>query len=145
KLESDFGFLDASRKRSVYLPAFRNAVPDVLKVFDAADSSLPTGVRNVTTVAPQALFLANSPWVRQQAAAMAQRILDSQVNDVSPDQADRACLSRLFRQTLSRDGTSAEYDALWPLVSDRSPSERVSAWTDVCHALLASIDFRTRD
>ncbi len=139
KLESDFGFVDTSRKRSVYLPAFRNAVPDVLKVFDAADASLPTGARNVSTVAPQALFLANSPWVRQQAAAMAKRTLDLESQD------DRARLARLFRQALGRDGTQAEYDAMLPLVAGRSPSEQMSAWTDVCHALLASIDFRTRD
>jgi cytochrome c553 len=145
KLESDFGFVDGSRKRSIYLPAFRNAVPDVLKVFDAADSSLPTGARNVSTVAPQALFLTNSPWVRQQATAMARRILDVETKHGSPDEVDRERLSQLFRHALGREGTPAEYDAMLPLVANRPPSEQLPAWTDVCHALLASIDFRTRD
>ncbi len=37
-------------------PVFRNALPELFEVFDFADPSLVVGRRNVSTVAPQALF-----------------------------------------------------------------------------------------
>ena len=46
-------------------------LPDLFEVFDFADPSLPTGARNTSTVAPQALFMLNSPWVRDRAKALA--------------------------------------------------------------------------
>ena len=49
--------------RSVYLPMYRSALPEVLEAFDAADPDFVTGDRDVTTVAPQALFMMNSPFV----------------------------------------------------------------------------------
>ena len=42
---------------------FRNALPEIFEVFDFADPSMVTGRRNVSTVAPQALFLMNHPFV----------------------------------------------------------------------------------
>src|SRR5262249_31232056 len=55
-LASDFGFKSGeSRVRSVYLPVFRNALPQLFEAFDFADPSMPVGARPVSTVAPQAL------------------------------------------------------------------------------------------
>ena len=63
------------RRRSVYLPVFRNALPEIFEVFDFADPSMVTGRRNVSTVAPQALFLMNHPFVIEQSRAAARRLL----------------------------------------------------------------------
>ena len=42
----------------------RNNVYDVFQVFDFVEPSLPSSQRAETTVAPQALFLLNGPFVR---------------------------------------------------------------------------------
>src|SRR5262249_3527251 len=73
-IERDSGFDDLLR-RSVYLPVFRNRTPELLEVFDFADPNVCMGRRNVSTVAPQALYLMNSPFVADQARATAQRVL----------------------------------------------------------------------
>jgi hypothetical protein len=41
----------------------RGLVPEMLQIFDAPDPNLIVGQRDVTTVAPQALFLMNNPFV----------------------------------------------------------------------------------
>ena len=62
--------------RSVYVPVFRNSLPEMFEVFDFADPSMVTGRRNVSTVAPQALFLMNHPFVMEQARLAAARLLE---------------------------------------------------------------------
>ena len=64
-----------SARRSVYLPVVRSAVYEVFQAFDFADPSVSTARRDATTVAPQALFMMNNDFVREQANAMAKRIL----------------------------------------------------------------------
>ncbi|HEY2158083.1 MAG TPA: DUF1553 domain-containing protein, partial [Isosphaeraceae bacterium] len=73
-LAADYGFHRDDDRRSVYLPAFRNAMPDLLEAFDVADPSLVVGRRNVSTVAPQALVLMNHPFVIEQARRAADRL-----------------------------------------------------------------------
>ena len=50
---------------------FRNALPEVFEAFDFADPSLVVGRREASTVAPQALFLLNHPFVLAQARRIA--------------------------------------------------------------------------
>ena len=59
-----------SRRRSVYLPVVRSALYDVFQAFDFADPSVQNGRRDVTTVAPQALFMMNSAFASQQSLAI---------------------------------------------------------------------------
>ena len=68
ELAADYGFKHSDTRRSVYLPVFRNSLPDLFEVFDFADPSMVVGRRNVSTVAPQALFLLNHPFVLDQAS-----------------------------------------------------------------------------
>src|SRR5262249_9547851 len=65
----------ASRHRSIYLPLVRGLIPKGLEVFDFAAQGMVTGRRDTTTVAPQALYLLNDPFVRTQALVLAQRLL----------------------------------------------------------------------
>src|SRR5436305_14840911 len=65
----------ASRLRSVYLPLLRSLVPASLEVFDPAEQGMVTGSRDATTVAPQALYLLNDPFVWQQSLTLAERLL----------------------------------------------------------------------
>ncbi|HEX3658274.1 MAG TPA: DUF1553 domain-containing protein [Pirellulales bacterium] len=137
---ADYGFVSTSTRRSVYLPMFRNSLPDLLAAFDMADPSMVTGVRNVSTVSPQALFMMNNPFVRQQAELTAKRLLDAGTKP--RDEQIRSA----FLQVLGRSPTSIELERtdayLQELLSGKSPATVQEAWTRVVQALLGSIDFR---
>ena len=60
--------------RSIYLPVVRNRSYDMFTVFDVADPSVHVADRAVTTTPQQALFLMNSPLVREAAARLADEI-----------------------------------------------------------------------
>jgi hypothetical protein len=68
-------FARTSLRRSVYLPLLRGLTPTSMEVFDFAEQGMVTGSRDTTTVAPQALYLLNDPFVRQQSLALADRLL----------------------------------------------------------------------
>ena len=64
-----------SARRSIYLPMIRQKIPEIFNVFDLGDPSTVTARRGETTVAPQALFLMNSGFIREQAFHMARYLL----------------------------------------------------------------------
>jgi hypothetical protein len=108
-----------------------------------------------------ALFLLNDPFVMDRAVATARRVLAGGSADDSTKIAD------LYRILFAREPTTAErersmkyltelqqtYDAPTPAVSAKQPASdsgaaiekptgpREAAWTDLCHALLASGEF----
>jgi hypothetical protein len=61
-------------RRTVYQPVIRTMEPDVLQLFDGPPSAMTTGQRAQTTVAPQALFFLNAPFVQDCARRYAQRL-----------------------------------------------------------------------
>ncbi len=134
-LEADYGFTSDSRRRSVYLPVFRNAVPDLLEAFDGADPSSVTGVRGVSTVAPQALVLLNHPLVvretRRLAAAVAQRFT-----------TDAARIETLYRALLGRPATPRETTLATAWLQQAPEGERDQALADLAQALVATVEFR---
>jgi cytochrome c553 len=136
-LSSDYRFAYNEPRRSVYAPVFRNSLPEIFEVFDFANPSMVTGRRNVSTVAPQALFLMNHPFVREQAQRTAERLLAENVD------GERSRINRAFLLTLSRRATDAEI-ALSErfLTSGAADSSRAEAWTQIVQSLFASIEFR---
>ncbi len=132
-LAADYNFKANSTRRSVYLPMFRNALPELLEVFDAADPSTVTGVRNVSTVAPQALYLMNNPFVAEQAKLAAAKLMAA--ND-----ADDARIVSLYRVTLGREPTDGERTVATNFLRNRSDAK--DAWTKLIHAVFASAEFR---
>src|SRR5262249_40088149 len=64
-----------SARRTVYLPVIRNDLPALFQLFDFGDSLSVNGRRSSTNVAPQALFMLNSPLVRLAARRTAERAL----------------------------------------------------------------------
>jgi hypothetical protein len=132
--------------RSAYLPIVRGVEPQMLSLFDLADSELVTGQRDVTTVAPQALYMMNSPVVLQQAEATAKRLLDdSRLVD------DAARVDYAFRLVLGRPPDKQEradalaflqnYELSLPASAKRD-QRRIETWSTLCHTLLASAEFR---
>ncbi|MCI0457673.1 MAG: PSD1 and planctomycete cytochrome C domain-containing protein [Gemmataceae bacterium] len=136
----------ASRHRSVYLPLVRGLTPRSLEVFDFAEQGMVTGSRDTTTVATQALYLLNDPFVRQQAQALAERLLKR------TDLDDASCIRLAYRLTVGRVATAqeverahrylAEYEAE-ARAEETPPAEpRAAAWASFGQALLASAEFR---
>jgi len=135
-LASDYGYKGTDLRRSVYLPLFRNAMLEALEVFDIADSSMVTGRRNSSTVAPQALFLLNHPFPAEQAKHAATRIL-------ADDSTDEKRITRAYRLTLGRLPTNGERNVAEGFLKNaKDPKE---AWATIVHALFASADFRYVD
>ena len=92
----------SSRYRSVYLPLLRGLTPESLAVFDFAEQGMVTGDRDTTTVAPQALYLLNDPFVRFESEALARRVRQpAHLSD--PQRIDLA-----YRLALGRPATEAE-------------------------------------
>jgi hypothetical protein len=137
-LASEYGYRFTSSRRSVYLPALRNQRLEVFEAFDAPSPSTVTGRRAVTTVPAQALFFLNDPFVEEEAAAAARRLLRQEADD------DAVILERAYRLILGRLPAPAEATlALEHLAAARrEDSSRLQAWSDICHALFGSIDFR---
>ncbi len=135
-----------SLKRSVYLPIVRDCVPEVLDLFDFAEPSLVVAARDVTNVPSQALYLMNNPFVREQAGALAKRVLA-----LPGDDGKR--IDSAYQFALGRSAASAEIDRARAylagqsngLVSAKSGDQAKAnelAWTTFCQALFACAEFR---
>ena len=135
---------DAPR-RALYLPIIRNALHDFFATFNYPDPGMLTGQRAQTTVAPQALFLMNSPFVLAQARALAER-----VQPLGDDDATRVRAAYLL--AFARPPNAGETDrALAFLTQERLTADDAKAsaknktadspWARFCHALLSSNEF----
>ena len=138
-LKTDVDFQFGAPRRSVYVPVFRSSLPELFEVFDFANSSLVTGRRTLSTVAPQALFMMNHPFVRTQARLAAERLL----GDSHPKEADR--IDHAYLRVLGRHATEAEVSLsqeFLKAVIDTTENGRVEAWTQMLQSLFSTIDFR---
>jgi hypothetical protein len=144
RVQADDPLYTASVRRSIYLPVVRNALPDVLMLFDAADPNGVTAMRNDTTVPPQALFLLNHPFVRTQALHLAGRVLRT-------DGMDAERIRAAYRVALGRDPHSGEladservlkdYAALAVARGQKQDAVRALAWQSFCQTLLCGNEF----
>jgi hypothetical protein len=137
-LAADYAYKQNDTRRSVYLPVFRNALPQAFEAFDFADPSLVVGRRNVSTVAPQSLFLMNHPFVLKQADHAASRLLAENLPD------DRARVTQAYRLALGRPPTDGERRVAMKFLTAKADDPK-AAWAAVFHALFASADFRYVD
>ena len=125
-------------QRSVYLPILRNSMPEMMRIFDAAEPSLIVGKRNQTTVPTQALYLMNSPFISNQAASMGKLVMGKTNNN-----DDR--IQFAYELAFSRLATNNEINKANEFlnkVSNNSPNQQ---WSIFCQALLASAEFRYVD
>ena len=95
-------YADTMRNRTVYVPVVRNFLPPMFETFDFPEPSETKGVREVTTVPTQALFMMNSRFVIEQARQAAAHLLSA--NYATPQ--DR--ITRAYREVLGRVPTAAE-------------------------------------
>jgi hypothetical protein len=129
----EYGYVYADKRRSVYTPAFRNKRLELFEVFDFGDINQPVGQRNVSTVAPQALFLLNHPFVLEQATAAAERTRSASAQD-------EARVVNAFRWTLGRAPTAGEFEKCRQYIA--TSSNPVEGWSQLHQMLFACLDFR---
>ncbi|AGA29841.1 DUF1553 domain-containing protein [Singulisphaera acidiphila] len=138
-LATDYGYTHLEKRRSVYSPVFRNALPELFEVFDFADPSMVVGRRNVSTVAPQALFLLNHPFVLEQSKQAAHRLL------ARPGLDDGGRIDRIYQLALGRRPAASErrigLSFLAQNTREGKPDDE-GAWALLFQAVFASVDFR---
>ncbi len=134
-VEYQYTFHDT--RRSLYSPAFRNRRPDLFEVFDFASNNTTQAQRNSSTVAQQALFLLNSPWIAEQAKAIAHNISQPPAPTSTAEK-----IQLLWKTALSRPPHPTELQASTKALSNAKEPYGKDAWATLCEALLASHDFR---
>ena len=151
---------EASMRRTVYLPLYRNRLPKLLSLFDFVDSTSSTGQRSQTNIAPQGLFVMNSEFFDGRAHDFAKRVLDKPSTagtgpaDSAP--ADSVRIKRAYLMALTREPTSGElqsgleYVRNYPSGSPRKDSPetsdpRLKGWQGLCRILMASNEFHYVD
>jgi len=114
-------------RRSVYGFVKRTLLLPELEGFDYTNTTTSVGERSVTTVSPQALLLTNGSFARQQADAMARRIVTEQEVPAGGATAgtasteDARFVTRAYELALARRPTAAEQEiALSYLARQRS-------------------------
>jgi hypothetical protein len=134
-----------SVRRSVYLPVIRNDLRPEFPIFDFADPQTVSGRRNLTTVAPQSLFLMNSKLLRDSARSLAEKLLQ-RVGSRDEKEFVRAACREIFGRSPSADEMqfSVEYLAECSReVSGDSEDQhsRAAALATLCQALMCSSQF----
>jgi hypothetical protein len=98
-----------------------------------ADSDAPEATRTVSTVAPQALFLLNHPFIMEQKSALARRILEITGASIK-ERMDRAYLL-LYGRPPSDEESQIGIDFLARAGSDSDK------WQAYCEILLCANEF----
>ena len=132
-----------SLRRAIYLPVIRNNLYAMFEQFDFPDPTMPTGSRNSTVVAPQALLMMNSDLLLDSADEMARSLLRDRSDD-----SQRVNLG--YERVLSRSATDVEIQQALDFISRISvsrPADEVQrtaelqAWSLFCQNLLSCNEF----
>jgi len=137
--KAEYGYQFDEGRRSVYLPVFRNCLPDTFATFDFPDPNLSTGKRATSTLPTQALYLMNSDFVRSSAATTAAWVMKSATSDEER-------LNALYESALGRRPSPEERYAAMTYLKDAAvdlTSDR--AWTNLVQTVFSSVDFRYVD
>jgi hypothetical protein len=132
-------------RRSLYLPVVRNNIYTLFGQFDFPDPTMPTGSRNATVVAPQALLMMNAGLVMDSADHLATMLLGK-----TQDSSGRVTLA--YERALGRSPTDSESTRAVAFVNDMTSSALTDAagveskaedraWSMFCQGLFASNEF----
>ena len=133
---SEYGYQFKGRRRSVYVPVFRNRLPEIFEVFDFADPNIQGGLRTASNVASQALLMMNQPFVMEQADNAARRLVEEHSGE--PDEM----LSRACREVLGREPRGQERQVMMELLTVKDQPGTLSEWAMIYRLLFQCIDFR---
>lgn len=123
-------------RRALYLPIIRNHLYDLLEQFDFPDPTMPTGSRNSTVIAPQALMMLNAPVTMESADRLAHRLL------AIPSLTEEQRLARAYELLYARPITEPEQARAQRFLHDLQTTEKPErAWSLLCQGLLAANEF----
>jgi hypothetical protein len=139
-----FNAVYPSNRRSVYLMTQRLKRHPFLALFDGPDPNASTARRIETTVPTQTLFFLNDPFVHEQAAGLARRLLH--------DRSDEASRLRLAHElAFARLPTEEElrkaqlflehYQQLLRAAGTAAGQHELQSWTAFARTLLARNEF----
>jgi hypothetical protein len=142
KLKSEITHtFDEDFRRSLYLPRFRNNLPELFETFDVANPATVVGQRDLTILSPQALYLANSPFMRDQSEKTARNLLTLGL-------PIKDAIQHTFQSTLGRQPTRIELKLALnfldppPSVDESEQHARLNRWTAFQQNLFCTVDFR---
>lgn len=134
-----------SNRRSLYLPVIRSALYDVYTAFDFGDPTVMNGDRSSTTVAPQALFMMNSPLVLEHTKAFAEKLLAQ--SDLTDAQRIRSAYETCYARPATNSEVTQALTYLQRLEQAYSSTEqdlakrRVLAYQSLCKSLIGASEF----
>ena len=133
-----------SPRRTVYLRTARIDRSGFGPLFDGADASIHVEKRTVSTIAPQALFLMNNPWVAQAIARIAERL-----ELVDPSDVDRR-IQMLYELVYGREATAKELELGREFLASQADvqgtsAESMGAWQTYVQALVLANEFLYAD
>ena len=128
------------KRRTVYLPLRRANLPTLLNLFDFGDATTPTGKRQLTNVATQALFWMNSEFLTDRSLNVAKSLLENKTMN------DAARIADAYQSILNRQADKAETEqAVNYLATFRQKfagaDAEQQAWQSLCRILMSSNDF----
>ena len=128
-------------RRTMYLMTIRSERSNFRSLFDAADPTAIVEKRTESTVAPQALFLLNHPFVLEQTKALAQRALSQ------PGERDEDRIRWVYQALYGRPATEREVKIGLDVLETGKASAgvagdaRLSAWDQYCQVLVCANEF----
>jgi hypothetical protein len=134
-----------SVRRSVYLPVIRNDLRPEFQILDFADPQTVSGRRNLTTVAPQSLFLMNSQLLRDSARSLAVKLSKRAGSQNEVEFVREAC-----REILGRSPSPGEIQFSLAYLAEcsrevsgdsKDPQSTATALANLCQALMCSSQF----
>ena len=135
--KSEYGYRFRSHRRSVYVPVFRNTLPEVFEVFDFADPNIQGGRRNSSTIASQALWLMNHPFVSDRSREAALKLIGRGESET----IER--VGYVYRQVIGRAPSPEELSVAVEFVDSSGDGEStVDRWAVLYQTLFQCIDFR---
>lgn len=127
-----------NNRRTLYLMMIRSDRSNYRMLFDAADPNSIVEQRVVSTVAPQALFLMNHPFVLAQTTALAEQVAALKVK------SDEKRIEWLYRNLFGRAPTSQEIkigrESLTKARQALNQNEKL-VWQEYCQVLLCANEF----
>jgi len=137
KRHESLGQTGKLRQRSIYMPIVRGAEPPSLAVFDLPNPDLVTGTRAVTTVPAQALFMMNSPFVRDMARAVSVQVTEEGISTED-------IIEQLYQRILVREADTGDVlmgkEYITRLMNDgKSQPEAIASFVQI---LFSSTEFR---
>jgi hypothetical protein len=133
------GPVDGAGRRSLYLAVHRNFLSSILLAFDFPQPFTAIGRRSVSNVPAQALILRNNPFVHDQAAFWAKRL-------VAEGKPATERIDGMFRAAFGRPAAADEIAGALQLIQDMAAMKAVDAgspevWKELAHALFQAKEF----